>query len=267
MARKESKGDGFSLRTKDAVEGGGGTEGALATITEIDFVDEFTYGGRFREDPQAALRVVFDIDGQKKPWEQHYSLGKSKNFEVVADGDGIRSTNKAAGLNKRTPAFIFFSALEAAAEAADLDLDELLPEIEDEEGVYSVRPLEGRCVRLTNTKYETVGGDTKEAIVIASFEEDEKPAKGKSASKSAGKSATHKSDAIEQKTEEAVKALLEDESSIKKANLSNEVYDANRKDPDAKAMMQLCLKDTWVFSEDRPWDSDKKKGVIRAREE
>jgi hypothetical protein len=32
-----------------------------------------------------------------------------------------------------------------------------------------------------------------------------------------------------------------------------------------KAMMNLCFKDAFVASEDRPWDFDKKRGVLKAQ--
>ena len=64
------KQSGFSPRTKDAVAGGG-IDGARAVIAEIGTVEEFTYGGRFKSDPQAAVRVVYEVEGLEKPWEDH----------------------------------------------------------------------------------------------------------------------------------------------------------------------------------------------------
>jgi hypothetical protein len=256
MSKKQS---GFSLRTADATSGGG-IEGATATISEIGFVGEFTYGGRQKDKPQAALRVEYTIDGFDKPWEQNYTLGPAEKYEVVSDGDGIISTGKQSGLNKKCSAFAFFSALETAAEEGGLDLDDLLP---SEDGVQSVRPLEGRTVRLTNAKFETVSGDTKDLPVIGAFEGDAAPKKGKS--KSNGKA---KGGDIEGDTEAAVLALLEDAGKpIKQTALSNDIYAANRKNPNAKAMMELGFKKSWVFDDARPWDSDTKKGTIAAREE
>lgn len=257
---KETK--NFSLRTKDATDGGG-IEGALATISEIGFVEEFTYGGRQKDRPQAALRVVYAIDGFDRPWEQHHSVGPSEKYEVIADGDGIKPVGKGAGLNRKSSAFAFFAAVEEAAAEAGLDLDDLLPEIEDE-GTQSVRPLEGRRVRLTNTKFETVGGDKKDLPVIGAFEEDEAPAKG-SKSKPAGKAAKgSSSEDIEAKTVDAIKALIEEHTSVKKGDLANLVYQANKKDADVKAMMNLCFKDAFIGDESQPWTFDKKKGILRA---
>lgn len=260
---KAAKQGGLSLRTKDATEGGG-TEGALATIEEIGFVDEFTYGGTQKDKPSAALHVVFNIEGFARPWDQHYSVGPSDKYEVVADGDGIRSLGKGTGLNKKSPAFFFIESIETAAEEGKLDLDELLPELD--EGGNSVRPLEGRRIRLTNVKHATVGGDMKEYLVIAGFEEDEAPARGgKSASaKGSAKGKATAPDDVEDKTIAAVEALIEEHTSVKKSDLANLVYAANRKDADAKAMMQLCLKDAFIGSEDRPWSFDRKKGILRA---
>jgi hypothetical protein len=256
-ASKNSVG-GVSLLGKDATSGGG-TEGALATIAEIGFVDEFTYGGRQKDKPQAALRVVFEIDGFDKPWEQHYTVGPSDKWESVEDGDGIRSLGKATGLNKNCVARLVLGSIEAAAEAQDIDIDELLPEMEG--GGRSVRPLEGRSVRLTNTKYELPNGDTKEAICIASFEAEDDAPKGKS-----GKSGAKKGGAsIEEATGEIVRSLLEDTASIKKGDLGNLVYQADRKNPDIKAMMQLCFKDSFLGSIEGV-EFDKKRGVVKAAE-
>ena len=247
---------GFSLRTADATDGGG-IEGALATITEIEFVSKFTYGGRQKDKPQAALRVEYKIEGFDKPWEQHHTVGPTEKYEVVADGDGIKALGKQTGLNKKSSAFAFFNAVETAAEQAHLDLDELLPEIDDE-NVHSIRPLEGRQVRLTNIKFETVGGDTKDLPVIASFETKEQSARGNGKS-----SASRGAGGVETKTEEAVKALLEAQTSVKKGDLSDLVYQENKKDKDVRAMMQLCFKESWLSDEARPWSYDKKKGILR----
>ena len=269
MATRKSSGSsgaggGFSLRTKDGTEGGG-IEGALATITEIGFVEKFTYGGRQKDKPQTALRVEYDIEGFQKPWEQHYTVGPDDKYEVINDGDSVKSAGKQTGLNKKCSAYAFFGALEEAAGDA---LDELLPEIED--GVHSVRPLEGKRVRLTNATFETVGGDKKQLPVIASFEEDEQKGRGKGNGKTTGRATTStpsraakSSDSdLDEKTEAAVMALLSEQSPHKTTTLPQDVYAANRKDPDAKALMALCFKKEWVFSEDRPWESDKKKGTI-----
>src|SRR3954462_742309 len=102
MSKRTTSGNArLSLRTKDATKGGG-TEGALATIAEIGFVDEFTYGGRQKDKTQAAPRGEFHIEGFDKPWEQHYTVGPSERYEVVADGDGIRSLGKGTGLNEKS---------------------------------------------------------------------------------------------------------------------------------------------------------------------
>lgn len=257
-------GKGFSVRTKDATSGGG-IEGAAAVIQEIHYVDEFTYGGRQKDKPQAALRVLYRIDGFDKPWEQHYSVGPSEKYEVVADGAGIRSAGKATGLNNKCSAYRFFEALEEAAEAAGIDLDELLPEIEDE-GCQSVAELEGRAVTLTNVKFSTVGGDEKDLPVIGGFadsDEDEAP-KGKAA-KTAGKAAAgKKGPSVEDKTTAAIEALIEEHTSVKSGDLANLVYQANKKDADVKAMMNLCFKESFIANEARPWTFDKKKKILRA---
>ena len=257
MAKSKSS-NGFSLRTKDAVDGGG-TEGALAAITEIGFVEGFTYGGRQKDKPQIALHVVYAIEGFDKPWDQNYTVGPEDRYELVEDGDGVRGLGKAAGLNRKSTAYAFFAALEAAAESSDVDLDDLLPEI-DGEDVQSVRPLEGRQVRLTNAKFETVSGDTKDLVVIGSFVSDEAPpAKAARGGKKTG------SKNVEADTEAAIEALLADaDNPVKKGEVPNLIYAADRKNPNIRAMMQVAFKESWLADEDRPWTYDKKRGVLKA---
>lgn len=262
---KKGNGGGLSLMPEDQVEGGG-TEGALATITEIDFVQEFTYGGRFKDSPVAALHVVFDIDGFDKPWDQHYSVGPSDKYEVIEDGDGIKSLGKGKGLNKKCPASAFFRSVSKAAEESEIDITDLIEALD--EGGHSIAGLREKRVRLTNEKLETVGGDLKEYILIGGFEDEEAPAKGKKATNGSGKASSKNSssDDIEEKTVEAIKDLIEEHTSVKKSDVANLVYQANKKDSDAKAMMQLAFKESWLADEDRPWSFDKKKGILRASE-
>lgn len=256
MAKKQAATGGLSLRTKDASQGGG-TEGATAVIKSIGWVDEFTYGGRQKDKPQAALEVVYEIEGFDKPWDQNYTAGPSEKYEVIADGAGIKSVGKQTGLNKKSGAYRWFEALEAAAEESNVDLDDILPELDG--GGHSVLELEGRTVVLTNVEYETVGGDKKQMIVIAKFVDDEAPAKGKSNGKSAGKA-----DDIEAELEAIVVTLLEETPAIKKGDLSTMVLNHDRKAPNARALMQLAMKDSFIAGEDRPWTFDAKKGVLRA---
>lgn len=241
---KTATSERLSLRSSDATEGGG-TEGALATIKEIEFIPEFDYNGTVSKQ-SAALRVLLGIDDFPKPWEQHYTVGPSKNFEVIDSGNGIKSLGKAEGLNKGSNAAKFLLAAEKAAGYDGFHDD------------GSVEAYEGKRVRLTNLKYETQGGDQKEMIVIAAFVDDEAPVKGKGSAKAKASSA----DAISNKTDAAIMGLLEDTPKIKKKDLPNAVFEANKEDGDVRAMMQLCFKEAWVGSEDRPFTWDRKKDVI-----
>jgi hypothetical protein len=175
-------------------------------------------------------------------------------WEVPDDGYGIaRANGKDGGLNDSSNAGRFFAALEDAAAASKLDLDDVLVD-------NTVRALEGARVNIEKLKYETVGGDQKEMFVVESIIElggTKKKGKGGS-SKSGGD--------IEGDTETIVLALLEDKSPLKKADLPTLVAGAAKKNPNARAMTQLVLKDAFLFSEDRPWDVDKKKGTIKVRE-
>lgn len=272
MGKKGNVGGGLSPWPEDGIEGGG-TEGAIATITEIDCVQEFTYGGRFKDKPSAALRVVFHIpEIQKHPeWEQHYSFGPSANYEVIEDGDGIRSIKDSKGLNKRSPAFAFLAAVSIAAEKSEIDRDELITRTD--EG-FLVSGLRDRKVKLTSKELETVGGDMKEYLMIDGFEDDTdsdeddaksvKPNGNTSASRSKNKPSS--SEEIEEKTITAIEALIEEKTSVKKSDLANLVYQNNKKDPDAKAMMQLAFKESFIADEDRPWTYDKKRGQLKAED-
>ena len=246
MSRAVAAEERLSFRPEDATEGGG-TEGARAVISEIEFVDEFTYGGRIAK-PVAALRVLFTIDGFDKPWEQHYSVGPSSNFEVVGNGNFIKSLGKQKGFNKNSIAYKFLSS----AISADSDM---LDELEGQ----GVAALEDKAVRLTNGEYEAVNGDKKQAILIASFEEDE-PVVVKGKSKVSVNSVSDKTDAV-------IQSLLAGTPKIKRGELSNKVFEANKKDADVKAMMQLCFKDSWLGDDARPFTWDRKKNVIVAKDE
>jgi len=100
-------------------------------------------------------------------------------------------------------------------------------------------------VTVANKNFETASGDTKERKVIASLVLDEAPAKssrGNGAVKSNGNGASK----IESKTLAAIRGVLEDKTSVKAGDLANYVFQGNRKDPDAKAMMNLCFKDAFL---------------------
>lgn len=241
--------DRLSLNAADGTEGGG-TEGALATIKEIEFVDEFDYGGRSNaKGTQAALRVLFAIDGFEKDWEQHYTVGPSKNFEVLDKGNSIKSLGKQKGLNKGCNAFRFLNAAEGAEG------------YENYHAEGSVADYEGLQVRLTNLDYETVSGDKKKMITIAAFVE---ATNGNGKGSTKGKAAA--ADSISDKTDEAIEALLKTTPKIKRKELANEIYNANKKDSDVKAMMQMAFKDQWVGDAVRSFTWDRKKDVITAKD-
>jgi hypothetical protein len=266
---KQQKQAGFSFKREDATDGGG-IEGALATIDEIGFVEGFTYGGRHKDKPVIALRTVYRVEGLEKPWEDHWPVGDESKYELVSDGDSVRSLGKGTGLNRKSGAYFFFDHLQTAIEEGDLDYEDVLPEI-DGEGCRSVRELEGKQVRLTVKPFTNVSGDTKDKAVIASFVgEDEAPAKATGRTKANGKVGTAKgssADDIAEKAETVVVALIETKTSVKKGDVANLIHQEAKKDPDVKAMMQLGFKESWLADEDRPWTYDKKKGVLRAKEE
>lgn len=239
-------GSNASLRRKDATAGGG-IDGATAVISEAEFVQEFDYGGR-QSKTVAALRIVFDIEGFDKPWEQHYSVGPSDRWEVQDNGDSIKSMGKGAGLNSSSNAFRFFDAFETACEASEKNPDDYL-------GEGSVAPLRGLGVRLGNIDYETAGGDPKKLIVVTAVLDE--PAKGK------GKPTAPKTADVEGDLETVISELLEDTPTIKKGDLAQLVAQAAKKHPAVKAMTQLAFKEAWLGDENRPWEYDRKAGKLK----
>ena len=240
----------MSMRTSDATEGGG-IAGALATITEIENVQEFEYPGGKGNGAQAALRVVYDIEGQDRPWEQHYTYGKSSRYTVLDDGNSIEGP----GLNKNSNAFRWFENAEEAAEKAGIDLSDL-------HGDGDISGYKDRQVKLKNTPYETVGGDKKTLIVIDTFETDEAP----KTHKGNGKTATAKGKVdLTELAQAAAVAVITEEEKVKKSDLPGLVFQANKKDPNAKAIMQLCFKESFLTS--GPWNYDAKRGILTPEDE
>ena len=237
-------------------EQGGGFSGALATIDEIECVDDFTYGGTIKN-KQAALRWSLTIDGYDKPWEDHFTFGPADSYEVVDDGASIKSTTGTAGVSKTCVAAKFFDVAQEALEAADLDPTEFFG------AGFSVKPLEGKQIRLKNVTYETQAGDTKQKLMIGSFDDDAAPKKNGKATTSR----TAKGPNVEQQTEAIIEGLLEDTPKLKKVDLTNLIYKADKKNPAIKNMMTTATKDSWLADEDRPWDYDRKKGVLTVKEE
>jgi hypothetical protein len=272
MAKQQNK-TGFSFRREDATDGGG-IEGALATIDEIGFVEGFTYGGRHKDKPVIALRTVYRVEGLEKPWEDHWPVGDESKYELVNDGDSVRSVGKGTGLNRKSGAYFFFDHLQTAIEEGDLDYDDVLPEI-DGEGCRSIRELEGKQVRLTVKPFTGVSGDTKDKAVIASFvSEDEAPRTNGKAGQgnvkvTKGGSSPKGSSAedIAEKAETIVVALIEAKTSVKKGDVANLIHQEAKKDPDVKAMMQYGFRENWLADEARPWAYNKKRGVLTAKEE
>lgn len=246
-----------SLRKADQTKGGGPRQ---ATITDIRFVDDFNYGGKQDKD-SAALYVEFEIDGFKKPWDANMTVGPAEAWELVDDGDAIkRSNGKDGGLNESSNAGRFMGALCDAIEAQGLDFDEVLPD-------NTVRALRGARVTVEKLEYQTVGGDDKDMFVIESIVELGGTSSKKGAKDKSKMGSVKGGPSVEEKTEAAILELLEEKSPIKKGDLPTLVSSAVKKDPDAKAITQLAFKDSFVFAEDRPWDSDKKKGTLKKRED
>lgn len=256
---------GMSLRTSEAVDGGG-VEGALATLETVRFVDDFNYGGRTK-DYQAAIFVNLVIDGMDKPWPQNYALGKAVNYEVSEDGYSIKGK-----LNRSSVAASFLGALETAIAAAGLNEDDYLGE--------TVEPLNGLRVRLTNIKYTNpVSGDIKDQIVVGSIVTDEPKQKGRAkiqvttrTSPSGNKFNYHKPDPepvkaavdVTGETEDIILGLLHETPIIKKGDLPQLVAAAAKSNPNVRAIMQQCFKETWLGEESRPWSFDRKTGRLKA---
>lgn len=248
MAKQAS---GFSWRAADATEGGG-INGALAKIEKIGFVQEFNYGGRFRDKPSAAIVVKYDPGFE---WnEENYPIGPSDSWKVSKDGKSCTPIAGQKALNKGSVGFLFIDALEKAAEAAGEDIEDLLP-VEDD-GTLTIDGLEDRQVRLAQVDYKTAGGDSKQKVVIGAL------VVNGPTSRANGKAKASSED-VEEKTADAIRALLEEDSRIKFNDLGNLVFDAHRKDADAKQMMKLAMTESFVAGLDGV-EFDKKKGVLTA---
>jgi hypothetical protein len=247
----------FSTRREAAVEGGG-----KPAKLEVCWVPEFNYGGGNYK-PNAALRTTYHIEGMQKPWEDHWNMGPSEQFEVSKDGYSLRRIAGPSGLNKASAGFFFFDALQTALETSGLDIDEYVIE---EDGTINIEPLDGLMVTLVNKDFTNVSGDTKEKKVIAGFVADAPTSKSKNGSKGSTSSKNGGGN-VEAKTIKAIEKLLAEDSPIKKGDLANLLMQANKKDPDVKAMMELCFKDKFIADENRPWEFNSKRGTLVAVEE
>lgn len=250
------------------------TEGSdqQAVLTEIHWVPEFTYGGRYKDKPSTALFTSFDIQGFTKPWEDHWTIGPSDRYEVSQDGYTVLPLGTHTGLSRKSSGYFFFAALEKALLAQGLSRDEY---VSTDQGL-DVQALEGLHVRLVNAEFKDFGGDTKEKKVIGEIVLDAPAKTGRAArpsngrvdqpNRQAAKTMTSRSngEAIEDKAEAAIRAIIEDQTSVKTGDLANLVFQANRKDADVKAMMNLCFKDRFLAGLD---GLEVKKGLLRAVED
>lgn len=248
----------MSTKAADATEGGGGLSGARFEIKEIEYVQEFEYPGSSGNGASAALRVVYEIEGHDKEWERHYTLGKSDRFTVIEDGNAIEGP----GLNKNSNAFRWF---EAAEEADGYD------------GFHddgTISDYVGKTGTIKTIPYVTANGDQAKypLIAIGSFD-DGTPTKKNGKTSSNGKSAVAGARtstkggkvSLEEKAQAAAAAVVNEEEKVKKGDLPGLVFAANKKDPDAKAIMQLCFKESFLANIPGV-EYDKKKGVLTPAE-
>jgi hypothetical protein len=85
----------------------------------------------------AYIVLAFKADGKEKEDTQHLFLGGAKQYQFEEGGTEAISVDEKTGeptpksrIGKKTPAGLFFRTLYAAADAADTDLDSVLPDID-----------------------------------------------------------------------------------------------------------------------------------------
>lgn len=85
----------------------------------------------------AYVVLAFKADGKEKEDTQHLFLGGADQYQFEEGGTEAISLNDKTGdaapksrIGKKTPAGLFFRTLYAAADAADVDLDTVLPDID-----------------------------------------------------------------------------------------------------------------------------------------
>lgn len=136
---------------RSALKGGG-------LFTGDGTLGQFTFSAIAPGDKKAGkwayIVLAFKADGKEKEDTQHLFLGGAKQYAFEEGGTEAKSLDEKTGeetpksrIGKKTPAGLFFRTLYAAADAADTDLDSVLPDIDAGEAL-DFSALDGARVSL-----------------------------------------------------------------------------------------------------------------------
>jgi hypothetical protein len=191
----------------------------------------------------AYIVLAFQADGKEKVDTQHLFLGGVEQYEFEEGGDTAQSLNKdgeaaeKSTIGKKTPAGRFFATLVAAAEAADLDPDSFLPDLEggdplNFDGIDGLRVTlaQEKDEKGTSKRGQRVGSDgnsydrTNTIVEAVLGEPEAKPAaKGASKSTSRANGSGKKDDtAARDKADAIVASLIADAKKADKKNKNGE---------------------------------------------
>lgn len=116
------------------LKGGGGLFNGDGTLRPFTF--SAIAPGDKKKGEWAYIVLAFQADGKEKVDTQHLFLGGVDQYQFEEGGDTAQSLTKdgeeaeKSTIGKKTPAGRFFATLYAAAEAAGLDPDSFLPDLE-----------------------------------------------------------------------------------------------------------------------------------------
>lgn len=191
----------------------------------------------------AYVVLAFKADGKQKEDTQHLFLGGVKQYQFEEGGTEAISVDEKTGepkaksrIGKKTPAGIFFRTLYAAADAAGVDLDTVLPDIDAGEAL-DFSALNGARVALgqevdekaTEDLGKRKGSDGGEYdrtnTIVESFYElgdgDEKSAKG--AKPAAGKKGGKEDNTVRDAADAFVRGQIAAAQKADKKNKNGEV--------------------------------------------
>lgn len=227
---------------RSALKGGG-------LFTGDGTLGQFTFSaiapGAKKAGEWAYIVLAFTQDGKQKEDTQHLFLGGADQYQFKEGGTEAISLNDKTGepapksrIGKKTPAGLFFRTLYAAADAAGVDLDTVLPDIDAGEAL-DFSALSGARVSLgqevdvkgTAEKGKRQGSDGNEYdrtnTVVESFyslgDGDVKPATkgGKPAAGKAGKPKAEDT-SVRDAADAVVEALIADAKKADKKNKTGE---------------------------------------------